>query len=391
MIRQLLVLAACPLALVVLLAGCGKPPTGSGEQDKPSVEISEVTLSDSLDYEDFTGRAEAIESVEIKAQVTGYIDKVAFKDGDEVEKGALLYKIDDRTYKADLEQAEGNVQRLKASLERYNADLERARRMRLGDAMSREDYDKAVANKGETTASLVSAKATVDRAKLNVGFTTITAPISGKLSRTNYTVGNLVNKDQTTLTTIVSMAPIYVAFDVDERTALTVDKMMREKQIDRPKDGKMPVFAKTLIETGYPHEGFISFVDNKFDTSTGTIRVRATFPNKERIFEPGADVRVRVPLGGKKKKLLVSEQAISTDLGKPALYVVKDGVVESHPVVLGSLRDGMRVIEKGVEPGDWVIINGLQKVRPGDQVEATKKPMPTPPLLPGVGGAKGKS
>jgi RND family efflux transporter MFP subunit len=394
MTRRLLLLAACPLFLAAsafFLSGCtGKTP----EQRKPekqAVSISEVRAIAGVDYEDFTGRVEAIESVEVKARATGYLDDVKFKDGEDVKKGAVLFKIDDRTYKTDLARAEGEVSRLQASLDRYNSELARARRLRVGDAMSREEYEKSVAQKEETAAALDSAKAQVKRMKLNVDFCTVESPIDGQVSRTLITKGNLVTQDQTTLTSIVSIAPIYVYFDVEERTVLRIHQKMLDKKLKTYREARMPVFVGTQIETGFPHEGFIDFVDNKLDTSTGTLRVRGQFPNKDHVLSPGISVRVRVPLGEKQKSMLVADTAVGTDQGEKFLFVVNDkNVVEQRPVRLGPLRDKMRVVESGVKPGEWIVVRGLQRIRPGDVVEPTRVAMPTPPALPGVPEKAGK-
>jgi RND family efflux transporter MFP subunit len=383
MIRRLMLIASCPLFLTasaVFLSGCTGQQTGGKSQETPKVTVSEITLTDSADREDFTGRVEPLESVEVKARATGYLDEVRFKDGENVKKGDVLFKIDDRTYKTDLARAEGDVSRLQASLDRYNADLARARRLRVGDAMSREDYDKTVASKEETAASLASARAVVDRAKLNLGFCTVDSPIDGRVSRTLITKGNLVTQDQTTLTTIVTMAPIWVYFDVDERTVLRIQQLIARKKVKSRHEANAPVFVGTQIETGYPHEGVIDFVDTKLDSTTGTLRVRGIFPNKDQVLSPGLSVRVRVPIGQKEKTILVSERAVGSDLGEKFLYVVNsESVVEQHPVKLGALRDGLRVVESGVKPGDWVIVRGLQRVRPGDTVDPERVPMPKPP------------
>ena len=377
MTRRILTIIACPLCLAaaLFLAGCASKPTSAEEKIAPRVKISQVLEREGQHYEEFTGRTDAVESVEVKARATGYLDEVKFKDGDEVKKGQLLFVIDDRTYKADLAKAEGEVSRLQASLERYTADLDRARRMRMGDAISREDYDKTKASKEETAAGIVSAKAAVDKARLNLEFTKVYSPIDGQLSRTILTKGNLVTQDQTLLTNIVSVDPIYAYFDVDERTVLRIQEMIREKKIDAARDAREPVFIGTQVETGFPHEGYIDFIDNQLDAGTGTLRVRGLFPNKRHILHPGLFVRVRVPIGNKKQTILVSDKAVAADQGKQVLYVVNsENVVEQREVQLGGLRDGLRVVEGGVKAGEWVVVSGLQRIRPGITVKAEKSP-----------------
>jgi multidrug efflux system membrane fusion protein len=378
-------MAVYPLGLLltgVLLGGCTGKPAGTADTEAPVVSISQVIEREGSDYEDFTGRLEAVKSVDVKARATGYLTKVNFKEGDMVKAKDILYEIDDRTYKASLAQAEGAVAQYKATLDRYNADLARARRMVVGNAISREDYDKNVASKDETAAQLQSARAQEETAKLNLGFTKVYAEITGQISRTNITEGNLVTADQTLLTTIVSTDPIYVYFDVDERTVLRVEQLIRDKKMKSAREAKVPVFVGTQVEKGFPHEGYIDFVDNKLDANTGTLRVRGKIPNpgEPPILGPGMFVRVRVPIGEKRKALLVADQAVAADQGLKVVYVVNDkNVVEQRSVELGALRDGLRVVESGLKPGDWIVVKGLQRIQQGMTVEPKKVPMPAPP------------
>jgi RND family efflux transporter MFP subunit len=378
---------------LVALAGCGGGQHAQqSSSPTPQVKVSKVLQRDRLeDYEYYTGRTRPIESVEVKPRVTGYLEKILFEAGAEVKKGQVLFHIDDRTYKADYDRATADVTRIQATLERYNADLDRARRMRLGDAISREEYDKASASKAETAAQLAAAKATVEHAKLFLNFTKVLSPIDGVISKYDVTVGNLVTQDQTTLTNIVSVAPIWAYFDVDERTVLRVMDLIRQKKVKSHRDAKVPVSLATETEKGFPHKGIIDFVDNKLDAGTGTLSVRGIFANEDRVLAPNLFVRVRVAIGEPHSGLLVADSAVVTDQGRKLLYVVDDqGEVQARPVRLGALADGLRVIESGVEAGERVIVSGLQRVQPGIKVEVKEVPMPLPAPEPGAAKPAGK-
>jgi len=274
--------------LAAALIGCGEQHGGNPGGPKPAVvTISEVTEGKAGDFEDFTGRTEARESVEVKPRATGYINKVYFDDDKEkanqaVKKGQLLYEIDDRTYAADLKKAEAEVARGQALLERLRSDLGRARRMRVGDAISREEYDKISASMEETSAGVDSARATALRKKLDLDFCKVYAPIGGQISRTLVTAGNLVTADVTKLTNIVSVSPIYAYFDVDERTVLRIKEMIRKGEFKSARDAKAPVSLGTQIDVGHPHKGFIDFVDNRVDPARARCGCAATSPTRTR-------------------------------------------------------------------------------------------------------------
>jgi RND family efflux transporter MFP subunit len=327
-----------------------------------------------LDYADFTGRTAAVDSVELRARVWGYLTKVNFKEGAIVNKGDVLFEIDPLTYNAVLHQAEGNMASLQARVERLDADLARARRMVGTGAMSREDFDKVAGDRGEAIASRDAQKANVERAKLDLGYTKVTAPIAGRISRFYVTVGNLVQAgDQnggTLLTTIVSVDPMYAYYDVDEYTVLRVRQLVREGKAESPRETVLPVFLGLANEKGFPHEGTINFVDNQLNPRTGTIRLRGTFPNKDQVLLPGYFARIRMPLGRRHKALLVSERALDTDLGAKILYIIDDkNQVVVRKVQLGELHDGLREITSGLNAGERYILDGLQQVRPGVTVE----------------------
>jgi RND family efflux transporter MFP subunit len=377
------VVSALVLGLSIGLAGCGKP-SGAPEAAPTPVTVSYPVQRDVTDYVDFTARTAAVDSVEVRARVWGYLDKVNFKEGALVNKGDVLFEIDPLTYKAALAQAEGNLVSIQARVERLDADFARARRMVTTGAIGREEYDKIGGDRGEATASRAALKAAVERARLDLQYTKVTAPVSGRVSRYVVTVGNLIQAgDQgggTLLTTVVSVDPMYAYFDVDEHTALRVRQMIREGKSDSPRDGGFPVSLGLANEAGFPHKGTVNFVDNQVNPKTGTIRLRGVFPNKDQVLLPGFFARVRLPVGRAHKALLVSERALDTDQGQKVLYVVNDkNEVVSRPVRLGALQAGLREITDGLKPGELVIVTGLQQVRPGVIVEPNRVDMPAAP------------
>jgi RND family efflux transporter MFP subunit len=373
-----LVLGTCLVA-----AGCIPARVEAPAAGPVSVPVSHPLERYVTDYADFTARIAAVDSVEVRAHVWGYLEKVNFKEGALVKAGDVLFEIDPRTYRATLHQAEGNLTSMEARLERQNADVARARRMVRDRAIGREEYDKIVGDRSETAASRAALKAAVERARLDLDYTKVTAPVSGRVSRYVVTVGNLVQAgDQgtggTLLTTLVSVGPMYAYFDVDEYTALRVQQLVREGKSDSARDGSYSVSLGLANEDGHPHRGTINFVDNQVNPRTGTIRLRGVFPNKDQVLLPGFFGRVRVPIGRAHKALLVSDRALDTDQGQKVLYVVNDkNVVVSRPVRLGALHDGLREITEGLKPGEKVIVNGLQQVRPGITAEPKVVDMPT--------------
>ncbi|SIO55855.1 membrane fusion protein, multidrug efflux system [Singulisphaera sp. GP187] len=392
-----LVILGLALTLPFGLAGCARAPASA----PPPAAATPVSVSQPIerkinDYSDFTGRTAAVETVEIRARVTGYLDKVNFKEGTLVKKGDVLFEIDPRTYQAALAYSKAEVERLKSQRDLDAIELHRSEDLMRRGAETRENFDRAAAKRSGSVAALVAAEAQAQRGDLDVGFTKVAAPISGRIGRTLLTVGNLVQSgDQnggTLLTTLVSVDPMYVYFDVDEHTLLRVRQLIREGKAKSARDAKLTVRLGLANEEGHPHEGAIDFVDNQVNPRTGTLRLRGVFPNKDEVLSPGLFARVRVPIGEPHPALLISERAIDTDQGQKIVYVVnnKDEVV-ARPIRLGALHDGLRVIEDGLRSSDRVIVVGLQQVRPGAVVAPKLVPMPVagfqaPP--PTVGAAK---
>jgi RND family efflux transporter MFP subunit len=358
------------------ITGCNQEKPQLAVTRPQVVLVSQPVTREVTDFEDFTGRSDAVFSVEVRARVTGYLDQVRFEDGSEVKEGDLLFQIDPRPYEAALAAAEATVIQSEAHQRRLEADHRRASHLFTRGAISREEVDRIVGDYAEASAAVGIAKAQRDLTKLNLEFTKVTAPIGGRTSRRLVDPGNLVQADQTALTTIVSLDPIYVYFDIDERTLLRLRRLIREGRIKSRTEAEVPVLVGLSDEEGYPHRGFINFSDNRVDPSTGTLRVRGVMPNPKpaqgsfRFLSPGLFMRVRLPIGTPHQSILIDEQALGTDQGKKFLYVVNDkNEVVYRPVKVGSLNEGKRVIEEGLAPGERVIVSGLQRVRPGVKVE----------------------
>jgi RND family efflux transporter MFP subunit len=374
--------SALVLGCCLGLAGCARAPSEATGAAPVPVTVSRPVERDVTDYADFTARTAAVDSVEVRAHVWGYLDKVNFKEGAMVKKGDVLFELDPRPYQALLNQAKAKVAQDEAQLTFDEAEYQRnVNLVRTGGA-SRSDLDKTAAARGVDMANIAADKAAVASRELDLEYTKVIAPVSGRVSRYVVTVGNLIQSgDQgggTLLTTIVSVDPMYAYFDVDEHTVLRVRRLVREGKADSPRDGVVPVWLGLANEDGHPHRGTIDFVDNQVNPKTGTMRLRGVFPNKDQVLTPGLFARVRAPIGRPHKALLVSDRALDTDQGQKIVYVVdSDNKVVSRPVRLGALHDGLREITDGVKPGERVIVNGLQQVRPGVTVEPKLVDMPT--------------
>jgi len=366
------------VTLCLALGGCKHEPPALAATPPPVVMVSPPVEREITDYYEYTGRTAAVDAVEIRARVSGYLVKVNFRDGAVVKKGDLLFLIDPRPFQAVLEEAKGQVAQLEARLARAEADVARDERLLPKGAASQKDLDTAIADRGEARAGIQSARAAVDRATLDLEFTKVIAPIDGRISRYLITEGNLVTADTTLLTTIVSIDPMYAYFDVDERAVLHVRQLIREGKAPNPRaNEEVPVLLGLANETGFPHQGTINFVDNQVNPQTGTLRLRGVFPNENEVLEPGYFARVRLLIGQPHRALLITERAIDTDQGQKIVYVVNDkNEVVSRPIRVGALHDGLRVLEEGVQPGERVIVNGLLQVRPGITVAPKLVDMP---------------
>nr|WP_245549532.1 MULTISPECIES: efflux RND transporter periplasmic adaptor subunit [Methylomicrobium] len=355
------------MAALVAAGGCkdaeapgAQPPQGP----PPNVKIAQPVSRAVTEWDEYTGRLEAVEAVEVRARVSGYLDKVNFKDGEKVRKGDLLFVIDPRPFKAQLDYAKAELERVKSRKELAQNDLDRAERLFKVKAISKEEYDARQKGLREASAVVASAAANVETARLNLEYTQIRAPIDGRISRELITVGNLVKTDDTLLTTIVSTNPVYVYVDADERAVL---KYRRQKNGGTAAaiDGT-PVELALADENDFPHRGVLDYIAPREDTATGTITLRGVFPNDDDFLRPGFFARLRVRLGEPYPALLIPDQAIGTDQANRFVWAVKpNNEVEYRTVELGAHIGQSYVIRKGLKPDEWIVIEGLQKIRPG--------------------------
>jgi len=366
-----------------LLTGCQETQTESTGPMAIPVTVSVPLVKKTADYEEFTGRTEAVESVEIRARVTGYLNKVCYTEGSEIKQGDLLFEIDPRPFQAKYDREVAMVKGREADLKLRKLELNRAKNLLPDKAISESDYDQAVAAYEQAVAALAAAQASADEAKLELDFTRLLAPIAGVISRAQVTPGNLVNADQTVLTSVVSVDPMYVYFDVDEDTVLSIGQAVREGRIQVKGENEVPVWMGLANEQGFPHQGILDFSENRFDAGTGTIRLRGVFKNPRpavggRVLMPGLFTRVRLYISQPYEALMVAERALGNDQGQKYLLVVNaKNEVEYRRVTVGRLDGQLRVIREGVRAGEQVIVHGQQRVRPGDTVVPKLVPMET--------------
>src|SRR6267154_2329562 len=377
-IRRRLLLNAQRIAPVVLamgtmLTGCGKP--ASKTAPPAVVSVIQPVARDVVEWDEYIGRLESPETVDIRARVSGYLDKVHFKEGKEVKKGDLLFTIDRRPYQAEYDRAEADHERAESQADLAKNDAERAKRLIATKAISEEDFDTKTKTYNSALAAVKSAKAAFDSAKLNLEFTEIRAPIQGRISRALVTEGNLVSgglsgTGATLLTTIVSLDPLYCYGDADERAILKYIRLSKEGKRISARDEQIPAEMGLADEVGFPHKGYMDFVDNRIDPNTGTLRARGVFPNPDHSLSPGFFARLRIPGSGKYPALLIPDRALGSDQAQKFVYVINaEKKVEFRPVKIGSLVDGLRVVKEGLKPGEQIIVEGLMRVRPGILVE----------------------
>ena len=334
-----------------------------------TVTVAPVPEREISEWDEFTGRLEAVDQVEIRPRVSGYIKRVAFTEGREVKKGEVLFEIDPRPYQAELARAEAELERAKSAAALAASDVQRAQTLVKAQAISREEYDSRTSAEAQGGAGVKAAEAAVQTARLNLEWTRVRSPINGRVSNALVTSGNLVEAGPpaTLLTTVVSLDPMYVYFDSDEQTYLRYAGRARHGSNWRT--AKLPVYLGLANEDGFPHEGQLDFVDNQIDPNTGTIRTRAVFSNTLRALTPGLFARVKLVGDHKRKALLVRDAAIGTDQDRKFVLVVGQGdTLAYRPVVPGRLVDGLRIIDSGLQPGEHVVVNGLMRVRPGMKV-----------------------
>jgi multidrug efflux system membrane fusion protein len=320
----------------------------------------------------FTGQVEAMSTVELQPRVTGYLQKVHFKAGSQVKKGQLLFEIDARVYQAALDKAKAALALAEAVFTCRDAALQRARKLFAAKAISQEEFAKIVQDRTEAEVAVKLARVNVNRARLDLDFTRITAPIDGKISRSRLTPGNLVVGDTTRLATIVSEGPMYVYFDMDERTLLRYRRLLRES---KGKEDKGPIYLGLANEKGYPHKATPDSLGVRLDPAKGTLPVRVLVPNADGIFMPGMFVRVRMQLGKPRSVLLVPEDAVASSKGKKYVLVVNNkNIVERREVTLGGQEEEWRIITEGLKPDEWVVVGGSKGLEPGKTVTPRRQP-----------------
>lgn len=365
------------VALTLVLASCRSEQAGSEQAAPlPEVSVAQVLSKPVQQWDEYTGRVRSINTVELRARVSGYVERVAYKEGQDVKQGDLMFLIDQRPYRTALANAQAQLNRARAAEELAAIRDENARMLMETNAISREESDTRRSTLAQTTADIDAAEAVVVNAKLQLGFTEVRAPVDGKTSRALVTVGNLAVADETVLTTVVSQDPIYVYFDVDENSYLRYGEQERDGG-----SGSTGTEIRVGLanEDGYRHLGTIDFFDNQVDPAVGTIRVRAVLPNADRIFTPGLFVRVQFVSGRKEHALLIDDKAVMTDQDRKYVYVVgKDNKVHRKYVVPGRMAEGLRVIQSGLAPDDKVVVAGQQKIRfPGMLVKPDEISMAT--------------
>lgn len=383
------------LVVLLLLAGCEPPPPPEAPPP-PRVTVSRPLGRTVMEWDEYTGRVEAIDAVEVRARVSGYLESVKFTDGAMVEEGDVLFVIDPRPYAAILRRAEAELALAKARLELADSRSKRARRLVERKAISQEEADTRAAEARQAAAAVQAAAAAVEAARLDVDYTQVRAPVSGRVGRRLVTEGNLVNGGSgtqgTLLTTIVSLDPLYVYFEADERSYLKYVRLAREGRLPSYRNSRNPVQIAFADEEGFPHEGYVDFLDNRLDEQTGTIVGRAVLANPGLLLSPGLFARVRVPGSGEYPALLVPDAAVGTDQARKFVYVVdRDGYARYRQVTLGPLVDGLRVVREGLTPDDRVIVAGVQRAKPDLLVDAHEEPLlaavsPLPARTPAAAG-----
>jgi RND family efflux transporter MFP subunit len=363
-------LAGGLIGTLLTLSGCG----GAGKDAQtapppPQVTVAQVLEKRVKDWDEFTGRLQAVESVEIRPRVSGYIDKVAFTEGSQVKRGDLLFVIDPRPYQAEADRVAADVKRLKTALDLARIEVGRVQKLKDSGAVSEEELDERKSTLAQTESNVAGSAAALEAANLNLSFTRVTSPIDGRVSRAEITRGNLVTggiNGGTLLTSVVSMDPMYLYFDADEQSYLRYTQMAHTGTRPSSRDEKNPVNVGLANEEGFPHTGVVDFVDNQLNSQTGTIRARAVLQNKDGLYTPGLFARVQLLGSSEYAAILIDDRAVNTDQSqKYVLVLAANNVVEYRRVKLGRIIDGLRIVREGLKSGEVIIVNGAQRVHPG--------------------------
>jgi multidrug efflux system membrane fusion protein len=368
-----LIRSALLAALVLALAACGRSQAGGkpAAPPPPEVTVAGVIAKPLRDFEEFSGRLQAVDSVEVRPRVNGFIDSVQFAEGSRVRKGQLLFRIDPRPFQAEVDRLAAALRHARSQSALAASNHDRGKRLVAQHMISQQDFDQLATTDSTSVDDIGAAAAALETARLNLEFTEVRSPIDGRVSRALITAGNLVT-NTSILTTVVSDDPIYAYFDADEQTYL--------KFSAHPGDGARgsedSVFMGLIDEDGYPHTGRLDFVDNQVDPQSGTIHGRGVFDNKDGRFTPGLFARIKLVGGDVRDTILIDERAVGTDLGKKFVLALKaDNTLEYRPITLGASVDGLRVVSNGLTASDVIVINGLQHVKPGIAVTPTKVAM----------------
>ena len=341
-----------------------------------TVDVASVVSKTITDWQEYSGRLEAIDQVDVRPQVSGKLIAVHFKDGSLVNKGDLLFTIDPRPFEAELNRAKAQLASAESQVTYSSANLGRNQRLIQSNAIAHQELDQAENEARSANANLQAAKAAVETARLNLEYTRITAPVSGRISRAEVTVGNVVSAGNgaQVLTSLVSVSRLYASFDVDEQTYLKYISNQRNS-------AQVPVYLGLANESGFSREGYISSIDNNLNTTSGTIRVRATFDNHKGVMLPGLYARIRLGGGQPRTAILISPTAIGVDQDKRFVVIVDaKNQTAYREVKLGAQQDGLQIINSGLQIGDRIVVNGLQRIRPGDPVKPQLVPMPNPQI-----------
>jgi multidrug efflux system membrane fusion protein len=358
------------LAFVALSVGCTKTVAQQAPPPPPEVTVAHVVSRDVTEWDEFTGRLQAVDTVDIRPRVSGYVAAVRFQEGAIVRRGDLLFQIDPRPFQAEVDRLRAELARARATGQRAASEFRRAERLRAENAIASEERDRRAAFAEESSAQIAAVEAALRAAELNLEFTQVTSPIDGRVGRAIVTEGNLVSSgpgEATLLTTVVSLDPVYAYFDADEQIFLKYTAGGDPRR--RGRTSEFPIKMALANDDGFPRVGKLDFLDNQLDGATGTIRGRAVFRNTDGVLTPGLFVRLRLAGTGSYQGLLIQDRAVGTDLSKKFVYVVgPKQEIEYRTVTLGPVVDGLRVVRSGLQAGEAVVINGLQRVRPGAQV-----------------------
>jgi multidrug efflux system membrane fusion protein len=375
-------IAFASFAVAVIAAGCSQTAAQQAPPPPPQVTVASVLERDVTEWDEFTGRLQAVDSVEVRPRVSGLVSAVRFEEGAIVRRGDLLFQIDPRPFQAEVDRLRAELARARATGQRAASELQTAERLRAENAIAKEEHDRRAAFAQESTAQSAAVEAALRAAELNLEFTQVTSPISGRVGRAIVTEGNLVSSgpgEATLLTTVVSLDPVYAYFDADEQIFLKYSAAAGPQGPAMRNAGRrgpdLPIRMALSNDEGFPRVGHLDFVDNQLDGATGTIRGRAVFRNADRQLTPGLFVRLRLAGTATYRGLLIQDRAVGTDLSKKFVYVVgPKNEIQYRSVTLGPIVDGLRVVRGGVEAGESVVVNGLQRVRPGVQVTPVVEP-----------------